>query len=65
MVMKRVDFACGLRLLFAGALVSLVCCRCGAEGQLTLVNANTKVSFRSYALKVNEFGYAAGRKHDD
>ena len=63
--MKSVDFACGLRLLFAGALVSLVCCRCGAEGQLTLVNANTKVSFRSYALKVNEFGYAAGRKHDD
>ena len=36
-----------------------------AEGQLTLVNSNTQVAFKTYALKVNEFRYAAGQKHDD
>jgi hypothetical protein len=60
-----VNRACRLSLFVVGVLSSIVCCRCGAEGQLTLVNVNTKVSFKSYALKVNEFTYAAGEKRGD
>ena len=36
-----------------------------AEGQLTLVNSNTQVAFKTYALKINEFRYEAGQIHDD
>ena len=36
-----------------------------AEGQLTLVNANAKTAFKTYALKTNEFCYEAGRGHDE
>lgn len=60
-----VNGAFGLRLFVAGILTFLVGSRCEAEGQLTLVNVNTKVSFKSYALKVNEFRYAPGDKRDD
>ena len=36
-----------------------------AEGQLTLVNSNTQVAFKTCALKINEFRYEAGQIHDD
>ena len=50
------SFACALMLYGDRAM---------AEGQLTLVNSSTKVAFKAYALKVNDFRYVAGQNHGD
>ena len=66
MTMKFLSSSSGARIAFlAVCAFAMSPVNVLAEGQLTLVNSNSKVAFKTYALKINEFRYEAGGNHDD